>query len=150
MRAVSARLETAVWRMKLRRCIANLSDRYYSQADSLAREMVDARIRAAQVRSLESVAYGTEKVSDVLDLVKTRIGRDKRWRGVGEELLSSLSRLRGDADRVARDVGPGEDDLPRQVHLKLCREFLKHVAAHFTYLKGQEAAEAAKDEDERG
>jgi hypothetical protein len=148
MTPVDTPLQVSVLRMKLRRRIAELSDRYYQQADAIAKQMVTAEIKAAQIKTIENVAYSTDKVSDILDLLKTRIGRDRRWRKVGEELLAVLGRLRGDADPLAQEMRPSEADLARQIHLKLCREFLKHLAAHFTYLDATSTGRASHDPPE--
>jgi len=95
---------------------------------------------------LETLTYTTDKVSDVTDWLKLRVGRDEkrdRWarKGIGRELLATLERLRDDAREIADEVKrehplPDKDiDLERQVHLRLIREYLKHLAAHFEYVK---------------
>ncbi len=107
------------------------------------------KLTMAQLRNLENVAYTTDKVSDVTDLLKKLIGRDAQgdgWgSGVGQDLLSTLTWLRGEADRIATEVQPDyrqtEPDLSRQMHLTLIREYIKHMAAHFVYqyrLRGEE------------
>jgi hypothetical protein len=51
--------------------------------------------------------------------------------------VNELEGLRNDAKKIMQGLGQGEPDLERQVHLRLCREFLKHLAAHFEYLKAE-------------
>lgn len=126
------------WRMKLQQAIAEKSDGYYPKAKGLAEKLARQDVKLAQIRSLENLAYSTEKVSDILDLVKTKIGRGKLPASLGEELLTGLDGLRVDARRLAQTVRPDDEDLPRQTHVRLCREFLKHLAAHFSYLKRED------------
>jgi len=90
-------------------------------------------------------------VSDITDWLKLRVGRDSKregWakEGIGRDLVNELEGLRNDAKRIVDELRAGEGtafaypvdpDLERQVHLRLCREFLKHLAAHFEYLKAE-------------
>lgn len=125
-----------------------MADSARKLAGSLAaipREKIDL----AQVRGLESLAYGTDKVSDLTDLLKKRIGRDgtgERWAkdGVGQSLLNTLEGLREHANTIAGSLekyGPAYDaydkDLPRQIHLQLCREYLRHLVANFEFQRLQ-------------
>jgi hypothetical protein len=127
---------SALLRLRLRREIAQVSDGYYKSAEELARRMKKADLRIAQVRGLENVAYTTDKVSDILDLIKRQIGRGRWPIELGEDLLNALGDRRAEAKQIAQRVDPkGEDDdLPRRTHLLLCREFIKHLATHFVYL----------------
>jgi hypothetical protein len=123
----------AMMRLKLRQEIARISDGYADAAQELATKMEKTRLKISQVRGLESVAYTTDKVSDILDLVKKQIGRE-RWRAeVGEDLLDELGKRQADARRIAQAVDRNDGDLPRRAHLLLCREYIKHLAAHFVY-----------------
>lgn len=129
--ATSRRSET-LWRMRVRQAIAEASDRYFTEARPLAEALAN-RVKTNQIRGLENVAYATDKVSDILDAIKLKIGRRAIEPRLGDELLQALMGLRSDADRIAREVQASDLDLARRVHLDLCREFLKHVAAHFIY-----------------
>jgi hypothetical protein len=129
-------------RIATRQHIARLSDRYFDDAQELATLAVSAGLRTAQVRNLETLAYSTDKVSELLDLLKKLIGRsetDKRWRyqNLGESLLIVLSGLHDDAIAIGEALGekfsPLPEDWTRQVHLELCREYLKHLSAHYLY-----------------
>lgn len=121
-------------RLRLRQEIARASDGYYQKAEGLARRMKDEELKTAQVRNLENVAYTTDKVSDILDLVKKQIGRGQWPLDLGQDLLDALSERQAEARRIARDIDAKDIDLPRRIHLLLCREYVKHVAAHFIYL----------------
>jgi hypothetical protein len=84
----------------------------------------------------------------VTDWLKIHVGRDgerKGWaqEGIGRDLLAVLEGLRQDAQQVIVEIketshSPYEDpDLERQIHLRLIREYLKHVTAHFEYTKAK-------------
>jgi hypothetical protein len=126
-------------RLRLRQEVARVSDGYADAAQQLATEMERARegtrprITPTQVRGLENVAYTTDKVSDILDLVKKQIGRERWPADLGQDLLDALGQRQAEARRIAQTVDPKDEDLPRRTHLLLCREFIKHLAAHFVY-----------------
>lgn len=133
-------------RVALEQAIARKSDKYAPEAKGYADRLTQTKLDKTQVRGLETLAYTTDKVSDVTDWLKLRVGRDEkrdRWAkdGIGRELLTTLERLWGDARDIVAEVKsehplPDEDtDLERQVHLRLIREYLKHLAAHFEYAK---------------
>ena len=133
-------------RLALDQDIACKSDGYASSAQSYADRLAQTGLDKTQIRGLETLTYTTDKVSDVTDWLKLRVGRDEkrdRWarKGIGRELLATLERLRDDAREIADEVKrehplPDKDiDLERQVHLRLIREYLKHLAAHFEYVK---------------
>lgn len=128
-------------RLKVRREVARASDGYYTEAEKLAERMRQAKLKTDQVRGLENVAYATEKVSDVLDLVKKQIGRGRWPLELGEDMLATFGRMQPEARRIAKGIDSQDSDLPRRVHLLLCREYIKHLAAHFIYqlrLRGEE------------
>jgi cell division protein FtsB len=136
-------------REALKQAIAQKSDAYASQSRTRAETLAQIRgLDKTQVRGLETLAYTTDKVSDVFDWLKVRVGRDEKrskWakEGIGREVLTVLEGLRDDARSIAAQVKkayplPNEDpDLERQVHLRLIREYLKHLAAHFEYAKAE-------------
>lgn len=141
----------------LRSYVAVESDRMADSARGLAGDLVLApKVGKAQVRNVENLAYSTDKVSDVMDLLKTLIGRDstgERWahKSVGKTLLDALTGLRGNADRIAdrlREYGDAwDDDLARRIHLQLCREYLRHLSASFEYYKPGVADGGSGDSD---
>lgn len=128
-----------------RTLIAKESDSMADSARDLAGRMADVvKLELGQVRNVETLAASTDKVSDILDLLKKLIGRDgrgERWaqNGVGQMLLSKLEGLRDDAKKIADQLKSYpeayDDDLPRRIQLQLCREYLRHVAANFEYLR---------------
>lgn len=102
------------------------------------------KLDLAQVRNLESLAYSTDKVSDLTDLLKKRIGRDsrgERWAhdGVGQALIKELEGLRERANKIADALKKYDlaydNDLARRIHLLLCREHIRHLVANFEYLR---------------
>lgn len=139
-------------RLRLRQRVAQVSDNLAEDAYKLAvrfegykdRGSSKPKITITQVRSLENVAYTTPKVSDVTDYVKKQIGRAHWPLDLGEDMLAAFDRLQPEARRIAQGIDRQDDDLPRQVHLLLCREYIKHLAAHFIYqrrLHGEEEEE---------
>jgi hypothetical protein len=124
----------------LRAQIARVSDEqvHEGRPRHLARKLTQTELDKSQIRNLENLAYTTDKISDITDLLKKLIGRDTRGRrwakdGIGQEIIGALEGLRGEADTIA--ANQLDADLPRRVHLELCREFVKHLAAEFIYQK---------------
>lgn len=138
-------LSLALWRE-----VSRASDR-----DEL-REMVEARAELlavafegnmAQIRNLENIAYSTEKVSDITDYLKQQIGRSKpgkKWRhqNVGVDILTDLSDeqkfVQKQVQRIAKLLSKqypaaADDDLPRRLRLAMCREYVRHLTAHYLY-----------------
>ena len=128
-----------------RALVARESDKMADSARDLAGQMAAVtKLELGQVRNVETLAASTDKVSDILDLLKKLIGRDgrgERWaqNGVGQMLLSKLEGLRDDAKKIADQLRiydkVFDEDLPRRIQLQLCREYLRHVTAHFEYLR---------------
>ena len=151
------RRDRALLRVALRGAIAQASDAMIeigeeplaiSHPKNLAGRLVKApKIDSSQVRNLENLAYTTGKVSDITDLLKRLIGRDsrsQRWAhgNVGGDVLVALEALRAKANQIVRTIpeqfrGEIDPDLSRRIHLELCREFVKHLAAEFMYQKKQ-------------
>lgn len=141
---MATQVEQIAQRVNLERFIARKSDEYATRARDYAERLAGTQLGKTQVRGLESVAYTTDRISDITDWLKLRVGRDRKregWAkdGVGRDLLSTLEGLRSDAKTIISELGCFSDsDLERQVHLQLCREFLKHLAAHFEYIERED------------
>ena len=139
-------------RLAIKRAVAQASDSLFEKAQGPAEKLLKAGLDTGQIRNLENIAYSTDRLSDIYDFLKKQMGRPgdlgKKWRhqGVGQELLDTLTHLRKQARAIVRgDEKTGiegvkqrypqgvDDDTERQVHLMLCREYLKHVAAHYLY-----------------
>jgi len=145
-------------RLAIQRAVAQASDRLFEKAQGPAEKLQAAFHQeqekgTTQIRNLENIAYSTDRLSDIYDFLKKQMGRPgdlgKKWRhqGVGQELLETLIGLRKQArtiiegnekagiEGVKQKYPQGvDDDTERQVHLMLCREYLKHVAAHYLYI----------------
>ena len=163
-------LQEMALRVALDRAVARQSDEYDRRAQEYADRLISTALDKTQVRGLETLASTTDKVSDITDWLKLRVGRDSKregWAkdGIGRDLVTTLEGLRNDAKKIVAGLRVGEGrvgegrvgegrvgegrvgegtafypidpDLERQVHLRLCREFLKHLAAHFEYLKAE-------------
>jgi hypothetical protein len=138
-------LEAAV-----RAAIARASDEKLERKEheSLAKRM-SCSLETSQVRGLENVAFTTDKISDITDLIKRSVGRARKREGwakddVGSELIAALKAVRSVAERIVEELpdflGPVKDsDLPRRVHLELCRELVKHLASDYLFLKQPKA-----------
>jgi hypothetical protein len=134
-------------RVALRAAIAQVSDEQIAQGKprAFASRSTKTNLENSQFRNLENLAYTTDKVSDITDLLKKSIGRDtknQRWAKdkIGEELIGALDALRAKADEIVTNLhinlsNMTDPDLPRRVHLELCREFIKHLTAEFIYRK---------------
>lgn len=116
-------------------------------AQNFAKELSDSRVDKANIRGLEALAWSTESVTDILDYIRMRVGRDQRndsWakKQVGVRLADRLESLREDADKFFKENSPKDlDDAPRQLHLDLCREFIKHLVALYEFYKKTEVLE---------
>lgn len=130
----------------VRRAIARHSDKLALEVQDPAESLTKApKLDKTQVRKLENLAYSTDKVSDITDWLKRQIGRSahkERWRydQVGLMVLDKLTALRRRAESIVKELRQNQDlnaviddDLPRRVHLDLCREYVKHLAAEFLY-----------------
>lgn len=140
-----------VLRVRLRAAIARASDEQLEgfRPRILAERLSRTKIDLSQIRNLENLAYTTPKISDITDLLKKLIGRDSqgvRWakENIGRELIEALQALRPQADSIVDEIRDEllsklnldiDPDLPRQVQLDLCREFIKHLTAEFLYRK---------------
>lgn len=146
-------------RLEIQQAIAQISDTLFEKAQEPAEKLRDAFRKeqekgTTQIRNLENIAYSTDRLSDIYDFLKKQMGRPgklgRQWRhqGVGQDLLSTLMDLRRKTrkkdkeckgareivEEVRKKYPEGVDeDTERQVHLMLCREYLKHVVAHYLY-----------------
>ncbi|GEM_PF-1829389 len=128
----------------LNRKIARSSDEYDHRAREYAVRLNRTELSKTQIRGLETLAYTTNKVSDVTDWIKKHVAKDAKrnlWAkdGIGRELLITLEGLRQDAKEIVKTAKNypttfrEDPDLERQLHLRLIREYLKHLVAHFEY-----------------
>ena len=131
-------------RVKTTDAIVQKSDAYLSKAETYAERMAQTKLTNAQIKGLQTIAYTTDKVSDVVDWIKIRIGRDDksdRWTkdNIGVDLLKILyEELRQDAKKIVEKLQEKSNlpaDAERQIHLRLIREYLTHLAAHFALKK---------------
>jgi hypothetical protein len=131
-------------RLAIQRAVAQASDALFVQAQGPGEKLRKAKLDTGQIRNLENIAYSTDRLSDIYDFLKRQMGRPgdlgKKWQyqGVGQDLLNTLADLHKSAreivGEVRREYSQGVDeDTERRVHLMLCREYLKHVAAHYLY-----------------
>jgi hypothetical protein len=144
--------QKAMARLAIRRAVAQVSDALFEKAQGPGEKLREAGLDTGQIRNLENIAYSTDRLSDIYDFLKKQMGRPgklgKKWRqdGVGQELLDTLTGLRKQARKIVEGDKETEgvkqkyprgvdEDTKRQVHLMLCREYLKHVAAHYLYTR---------------
>lgn len=102
----------------------------------LAEMMAGTQLKKSTVRGLESIAWSSDSAADLLDYIRIRTGRDVRRRewasnNIGIELAQLLENLRGEA---AGHLGDSADpNAIRELHLELCREFIKHLVGYFEF-----------------
>jgi hypothetical protein len=109
-----------------------------------AEELTRTRVDKANIRGLESLAWSTDSVADVLDYIRMRVGRDQRNTGwaqgqIGIKLADHLEALRKDTNQFFTESNPAQEDDLRQLHLDLSREFIKHLMALYEFYKNPEA-----------
>jgi hypothetical protein len=141
----------------IRAKVSARSDDYYEdtkQFGEMAREAFESGASKAQIRNLENIANSASRVADILDFIKRQTGRQERWRRnqFGSQLLERLDKpLRSEAETIFSQVqeaqseaakhrlGEGdqlEEDDCRRIHILLCREFIRHLSAHYLYTLG--------------
>lgn len=134
----------------IRKRVSAASDSYYEDAKVLGEAAWHAfeEKSRSQVAGLETIANSATRVADILDFIKRQTGRakrDQKWRygKFGENLLEKLDqRLRKDAqaifENVQRDITSHQlhEDDQRRIHILLCREFIRHLSAHYLYSFG--------------
>jgi hypothetical protein len=146
MNESSKQISQIILRVERDRLIAKKSDEFASGLTrEIASSLVGSKLDKTQVRGLENLANTTDKISEITDWLKIRIGRDGKgvhwsYKGTGHQLLAALENLRSEAKEITQVLKkyPFDSDFERQVHLQLCREFLKHLSTHFEYLKGSD------------
>ncbi len=109
-------------------------------ADRFAKELSGTKLKNNSVRGLESLAWSTDSIVDILDYIRIRAGRDRgrhEWanNGVGVRLADFLKGLDTHAEEFYKTDQPETGDDVRQLHLELCREFIKHLTALYEFHK---------------
>jgi hypothetical protein len=125
--------------VRFRACLARREEGLAGRARGLAEALAAGQVTPEEVRALIRLAHQTWSVSDITDWVKIRVGRDGAlagWarEGIGRELVDALESLRWDADRIAGELGLPDPEMRRWIHLRLCREMLNHLGAHFGFI----------------
>ena len=82
-------------RVNINNAIVTRSDAYLLETETIAESMVEANLKNTQIKGLQTLAYTTDKISDVVDWIKIRVGRDEKRNGwaknsIGSELLKIL------------------------------------------------------------
>jgi hypothetical protein len=134
-------------RLKIDKMVAIESDKFYEQTETLgdiaaqAFKDNEAQKRNSQINGLKNICYSASRLSDIYDFIKRQTGRSKgeKWgfQGFGSDLLQKLQGLADRAKNIVENLGivDKEEKLAwqRQIHILLCREYVKHLAAHFLY-----------------
>jgi hypothetical protein len=124
----------------IRKEISLKSDEYFEAAKPLAEIAKQAfgNQNKAQLNNLESIANGAMRVADILDFIKRQTGRSKQWGyiGFGPKLLQRLDEsVRKDGQIILETFAKEKLDIAdlRRIHILLCREFIRHLCAHYLY-----------------
>ena len=104
------------------------------KANEFAEKLSSTKVNRSNVRGLETLAWSTESVADILDYIRVRVGRDNKNRewgknNIGIDLANYLEGLQKDAAKFCGQLNADNQDNIRQLHLEYCREFIKHLAA---------------------
>lgn len=95
--------------------------------------------KRSQITGLESIANGTQKVSDVFNYIKLRTARQSEWRShnLGRDLLEYLeTTLPQKRDNVVNAVAkhnPLDKYQQQEVYILLIRAFVAQMAAQYEY-----------------
>ena len=130
----------------IRKHISKKSDEYYGDTAEFGRlAWENFGKNRTQIRNLENIANSSTAMADVLDFIKKQTGKSDKWRrqDFGRKLLERIREpLLGDANAIIQLVkesvnthGIETDDL-RRTHILLCREFIRHLSAHYSYTIG--------------
>lgn len=135
--------------MKRRHYLSQMGDRFAiakagnaesGAADRFAQQLAGTKVQKAGIRGLESLAWSTDSVADLIDYLSMRVGRDRgrhEWasEGVGVKLAQLLKGLEAHAVKFYEANKSETEDDVRQLHLDLCREFIKHMTALYEFHK---------------
>lgn len=140
--------------------VARRSDVYYEyKVKDLAELALSAfgnERNRSQMRNLEQVSLSAASFADVLDFIKSQAGRDtstgRQWRkdDFARKLHDALwEMVRQDAEGQANNIwralpnkvtkvleneaNINRPDVARELRLRLCRAFIKHLVAHYNY-----------------
>ena len=131
----------------VRQLVSRKSDEYYTDTEGFGRLASTnfGEKSKSQIRNLENVANASMSIADILDFIKRQTGRSKQWQqeDFGRTLLERIREpLLADAEAIVEGVkatveqhGFDADDL-RRTHILLCREFIRHLSAHYSYKIG--------------
>jgi hypothetical protein len=150
MENLKAKIEKTTLLVRREQMLAIVSDDFASEAEKFAERLTDTKVEMAQIRGLENLANTTDRISDIVGWLKLRVGRDgkhERWAkdGVGRDLIIRLQALKDSVQKTAAQVGESyarDFEKKREIHLLLCREFIRHIATHFEYAKAKEESNA--------
>jgi len=129
---------------KMLREVALVADRDDVAAQARSLGETAARVlgpkKRSQMTGLETIANGTQRVTDIFNYLKTRTARQKEWQkdDLGMQLLRYLEHdMRQHRDNVVDRLKGQEimlDDYKKQhVYLLLLRAFIAQVVAHYEY-----------------
>lgn len=138
------------WLLKLKidKMVAIESDNFYEESEELGNIAAEAfkdkdqQKGNSQINGLKNICYSAHRLADIYDYIKRQTGRsekEKKWgfKGFGSELLQKLKGLGDCAQGIVEKAGIVEEEQKlawqRQIHILLCREYVKHLAAHFLY-----------------
>jgi|LSQX01.1.fsa_nt_gb hypothetical protein len=135
--------KTSDWLLQVNvdKLIAVESDRLYETTIQLA-ETAARALKKAQINGLQNVCYSTKRLSDIYNFIKKQTGKSEKgkdWRknDFGKRLLTDLEslaeRARSLVEQLALTDAKAKREWERRVHLILCREYVKHLAAHYFF-----------------
>ena len=141
-------------RIALRRRLATWSDKVEPEAVRLVeqhRDLLPKRITNAQLSGLENIVSQAPNYGEIRAFLDNRTTRaEKAGRldvaGYWNDLTKALDGLKGEAEQLWADLAPGDiTDRQRKVamdelHIRLAREYVQHLAAHSLYMIGNEEA----------
>lgn len=125
--------------------ISKKADGYYEKSKNFGElaSTIFGDKKKSQIRNLENIAYSSSMISHIYDYIKIQTGKsntNEDWRKdkFGEKLLNQLIELKDDAKVIKDNVKnhnreEATEELTRQIHLKLIREFIKQLGAHYNY-----------------
>ena len=87
----------------------------------------------AQIRNLQQITCSATRFADIEDFVKNQMGKEARWRALGDEVLDALKELRDKSQQLDKDP------VNRMaLRLRLARGWVRAVVSQYLYKVAQD------------
>lgn len=83
---------------------------------------------STQIRNLQQITCSATRFADIEDFVKNQMGKETKWRKLGDKVLAQLKTLRRKSEQL-------DDDPTNQMalRLRLARSWVRAVVSEYLY-----------------